>query len=198
TLSLEGNPLPEHSFHMLMGTGSTFNHISDVGAGHIAEGLRWNRSLLSLSLAHNDIGEAGALRLAEVLGPFALTHAEVVERRRRLLMEALGQPHTAEAKSECAPGPQGGAAADRLPLAKQTKVTVKKKVSRRAASVGLGAAGGGTHTLHRGPPHPQAPPLCAQAQDPAEPPHPLLEPAWHCHGKVILPGNRALLNLNLA
>lgn len=79
----------------------SFNHISDLGAGHIAQvgamgwarggpavcvppplplsafsvrlipkGLRWNRSLLSLSLAHNDIGDEGALRLAQVgLGP---------------------------------------------------------------------------------------------------------------------------------
>lgn len=36
----------------------------------IPKGLRWNRSLLSLSLAHNDIGDEGALRLAQVgLGP---------------------------------------------------------------------------------------------------------------------------------
>lgn len=76
------------------------------------QGLRLNRSLLSLSLAHNQIGDEGALKLAEVsarrlpapleeprvargsfrqllalqvLGPFALTHTEVVERRRLLL-----------------------------------------------------------------------------------------------------------------
>lgn len=36
----------------------------------LPKGLRWNRSLLSLSLAHNDIGDEGALRLAQVgLGP---------------------------------------------------------------------------------------------------------------------------------
>ncbi|XP_066842269.1 leucine-rich repeat-containing protein 71 isoform X2 [Anser cygnoides] len=166
TLSLEGNPLPEHSFHLLMGPGSTlshlslrnngigdeaarligqslstlsssnrglvslvlsFNRISDVGAGHIAQGLRWNRSLLSLSLAHNDIGDVGALRLAEVLGPFTLTHAEVVERRRLLLAEALGQPQAAEARSEHAPSLQGSAAAERLPPAKHSKGMAKKK-----------------------------------------------------------------------
>uniref|UniRef100_H0WIT7 Leucine rich repeat containing 71 n=2 Tax=Otolemur garnettii TaxID=30611 RepID=H0WIT7_OTOGA len=62
-----------------------FNHIGDRGAGYIADGLRLNRSLLWLSLAHNRIQDKGALKLAEVLGPFELTHTEVVERRRLLL-----------------------------------------------------------------------------------------------------------------
>ncbi|XP_053462546.1 leucine-rich repeat-containing protein 71 [Nycticebus coucang] len=62
-----------------------FNHIGDQGAGYIADGLRLNRSLLWLSLAHNRIQDKGALKLAEVLGPFELTHTEVVERRRLLL-----------------------------------------------------------------------------------------------------------------
>nr|XP_010346796.1 leucine-rich repeat-containing protein 71 isoform X8 [Saimiri boliviensis boliviensis] len=62
-----------------------FNHIGDEGAGYIADGLRLNRSLLWLSLAHNRIQDKGALKLAEVLRPFELTHTEVVERRRLLL-----------------------------------------------------------------------------------------------------------------
>ncbi|XP_008153847.2 leucine-rich repeat-containing protein 71 [Eptesicus fuscus] len=123
-VSLEGNPLPEQSYHKLMGLDSTithlslrnnniddhgaqllgqalstlhtcnrtlvslnlgFNHIGDEGAGYIADGLRLNRSLLWLSLAHNRIQDKGALKLAEVLQPFELTHTEVVERRRLLL-----------------------------------------------------------------------------------------------------------------
>ncbi|XP_073896382.1 leucine-rich repeat-containing protein 71 isoform X13 [Macaca fascicularis] len=62
-----------------------FNHIGDEGAGYIADGLRLNRSLLWLSLAHNRIQDKGALKLAEVLRAFELTHTEVVERRRLLL-----------------------------------------------------------------------------------------------------------------
>ncbi|XP_077883477.1 leucine-rich repeat-containing protein 71 isoform X8 [Ictidomys tridecemlineatus] len=62
-----------------------FNHIGDQGAGFLADGLRLNRSLLWLSLAHNRIQDKGALKLAEVLRPFELTHTEVVERRRLLL-----------------------------------------------------------------------------------------------------------------
>ncbi|XP_035306244.1 leucine-rich repeat-containing protein 71 isoform X8 [Cricetulus griseus] len=123
-VSLEGNPIPEQSYYKLMGLDSTiahlslrnnniddygaqllgqalstlhtsnrtlvslnlaFNHIGDEGAGYIADGLRLNRSLLWLSLAHNRIQDKGALKLAEVLRPFELTHKEVVERRRLLL-----------------------------------------------------------------------------------------------------------------
>ncbi|XP_032060188.1 leucine-rich repeat-containing protein 71 [Aythya fuligula] len=217
TLSLEGNPLPEHSFHLLLGPGSTlshlslrnngigdeaarllgqslstlgssnrslvslvlsFNHISDLGAGHIAQvppplplsafsvrplpkGLRWNRSLLSLSLAHNEIGDEGALRMAEVLGPFALTHAEVVERRRLLLAEAMEKPQAVSVVSVTAP-------ADPRP----TRSRGAKAASKEQRST--------------------------EAQDAAEPSHPLLEPGWHRQGQVVVPGNRALLNLNLS
>ncbi|XP_055978788.1 leucine-rich repeat-containing protein 71 [Sorex fumeus] len=121
---LEGNPLKDQPYHKLMAQDSTithlslrnnniddvgaqllgqslstlqnsnrtlvslnlaFNHIGDKGAGCIADGLRLNRSLIWLSLAHNRIGDKGALKLAEVLRPFELTHVEVVERRRLLL-----------------------------------------------------------------------------------------------------------------
>nr|XP_004667173.2 leucine-rich repeat-containing protein 71 isoform X1 [Jaculus jaculus] len=69
----------------LVSLNLAFNHIGDKGAGFIADGLRLNRSLLWLSLAHNCIRDEGALRLAEVLRPFELKPAEVVERRRLLL-----------------------------------------------------------------------------------------------------------------
>ncbi|KAF5920150.1 hypothetical protein HPG69_006421 [Diceros bicornis minor] len=103
-VSLEGNPLPEQSYHKLMALDTRiahlslrnnniddhgaqllgqalstlhshnrtlvslnlgFNHIGDEGAGYIADGLRLNRSLLWLSLAHNRIQDNGALKLAE-------------------------------------------------------------------------------------------------------------------------------------
>ncbi|XP_075593091.1 leucine-rich repeat-containing protein 71 isoform X3 [Balearica regulorum gibbericeps] len=109
----------------------SFNRISDQGAGYIAQGLRLNRSLLSLSLANNDIGDAGAVKLAEVLGPFALTHAEVVERRRLLLAEALGRsrttPKETEGQSDCPSSLHGSAAPDKLPPAKHGKAPAKKK-----------------------------------------------------------------------
>ncbi|KAM6038087.1 leucine-rich repeat-containing protein 71 isoform 7-T7 [Theristicus caerulescens] len=197
TLSLEGNPLPEPAFHTLMGSDSTFNHISDLGAGCLATGLRLNRSLLSLSLANNDVGDAGAARLAEVLGPFALTDAEVVERRRLLLAEVL-TPKETEGQSERPSNLRGSAAPDKLPAAKFGKTPAKKK-----------------EPLQKEARQPKKPPelraargrdaklsgqekLSPEAPDPAEPPNPLLEEAREHQGSVVLPGNRALLNLNLS
>ncbi|XP_044278544.1 leucine-rich repeat-containing protein 71 [Varanus komodoensis] len=116
----------------LVSINLSYNHITDVGATHIANGLRLNRSLLSLSLAHNQIGDEGATRLAEVLGPFALTHTEVVERRRLLLEKEcqercrLPQRHS-ETKSERPTSHLSNTAIDKLQAAKTTKATNKKK-----------------------------------------------------------------------
>ncbi|XP_030644431.1 leucine-rich repeat-containing protein 71 [Chanos chanos] len=142
TVILEGNPLPEENFHLLMGEDSmlthlslrnnrigeegarligsalsttrsanrnlvslnlAFNSIGDAGAIHIAHGLRLNRTLLCLSLANNHIGDAGAAPLAEILAPFALTHEEVVERRRLLMSRSAcpSQATAADSKCEC-------------------------------------------------------------------------------------------------
>ncbi|NXV80362.1 LRC71 protein, partial [Atlantisia rogersi] len=201
TLSLEGNPLPEPAFHTLMGSDSTFNHISDAGAGYIAEGLRLNRSLLSLSLASNHIGDAGAIKLAEVLGPFTLTHAEVVERRRLLLAEALGQaragggPRAVPHSAPCSPllaalEPRAARGRDGKPSAQE------KRHSEVGDAGGMRGRGG---TRPWGAAHPQGPPpltFTTQVPELAEPLHPLLE-ARQEQGSVILPGNRALLNLDL-
>ncbi|XP_063213450.1 leucine-rich repeat-containing protein 71 isoform X2 [Chroicocephalus ridibundus] len=225
TLSLEGSPLPELAFPTLMGSDSagvgdagarrvgqslaalgssnrglvslvlSFNRISDLGAGYIAQGLRLNRSLLSLSLANNDIGDTGATRLAEVLGPFALTHAEVVERRRLLLAEALGRTLTIPKDSEGQSEQRSSLAPDKLLPAKYGKTPAKKKESLRKEET----------RQPKKPPEPRA----ARGRDAkasgqekpspeaADPAHPLLEEARQEQGSVILPGNRALLNLNL-
>ncbi|KAI5621608.1 leucine-rich repeat-containing protein 71 isoform X2 [Silurus asotus] len=117
TVFLEGTPIPENSYHILMAEDSLITHLSlrnnhigedgarlislalcksllslnlafnavgNVGATYLAQGLRLNRTLLYLSLANNHIGDAGAAQLAQVFGPFALTHEEIVERRREL------------------------------------------------------------------------------------------------------------------
>ncbi|XP_077757310.1 leucine-rich repeat-containing protein 71 isoform X3 [Canis aureus] len=98
-LSLRNNNINDHGAQLLGQALSTlhscnrtlvslnlgFNHIGDAGTSYIADGLRLNRALLWLSLAHNRIQDQGALKLAEVLRPFELTHTEVVERRRLLL-----------------------------------------------------------------------------------------------------------------
>ncbi|XP_019119759.1 leucine-rich repeat-containing protein 71 isoform X2 [Larimichthys crocea] len=123
-VTLEGNPLPERSYHLLLSEDSILTHLSlrnnrignegarligsalsttrsanknllslnlafncigDEGAAHIAKGLRFNCALLFLSLSNNQIGDSGAGHLAATLAEFALTHEEVVERRKLLL-----------------------------------------------------------------------------------------------------------------
>ncbi|XP_064331238.1 leucine-rich repeat-containing protein 71 isoform X2 [Phalacrocorax carbo] len=194
---------PSSSSRSLVSLVLSFNRISDLGATYIAEGLRLNRSLLSLSLANNDIGDAGAIGLAEVLGPFALTQAEVVERRRLLLAEALEQsrttPKETEGQSERPSNLHGSAAPDKPPPAKHGKTPARKKEPLRKEEV---------RQLKK-PPEPrvsrsrEAKPSgqekpSLEAPDPAEPPHPLLEEARQHQGSLVLPGNRALLNLNLS
>ncbi|XP_061598273.1 leucine-rich repeat-containing protein 71 [Cololabis saira] len=135
SLTLEGNVLPNQSFHLLLPEGSVlthlslrnnrigdegarligaalsttrsansnllslnlaFNSIGDAGAVHIAQGLRFNRTLLYLSLCNNHIGDSGAADLATILGEFALTHEEVVERRKLLLQRKQAESLFAE------------------------------------------------------------------------------------------------------
>ncbi|XP_034280888.1 leucine-rich repeat-containing protein 71 isoform X2 [Pantherophis guttatus] len=118
----------------LVSINLSYNHITDVGATHLANGLRLNRSLLSLSLAHNQIGDEGALKLAEVLGPFALTHTEVVERRRLLLEKEaqergrLPQRHS-ELKGDRPASHVSSTTIDKLQTAKGSKAVIKKKAS---------------------------------------------------------------------
>ncbi|XP_077446703.1 leucine-rich repeat-containing protein 71 isoform X3 [Stigmatopora argus] len=123
-ITLEGNPLTDHNHHLLFSEGSvlthlnlrnnriedegvrllasglstsrsanrslislnlSFNYIGDVGAGYIAKGLRFNRTLLFLTLSNNHIGDLGATQLAMVFGEIVLTHEEIVQRRKLLL-----------------------------------------------------------------------------------------------------------------
>ncbi|KAG8147053.1 hypothetical protein E2320_014113 [Naja naja] len=116
----------------LVSINLSYNHITDAGATHLANGLRLNRSLLSLSLAHNQIGDEGALKLAEVLGPFALNHTEVVERRRLLLEKEalergrLPQRHS-ELKSDRPASHASSTTIDKLQAAKGAKAEPTKK-----------------------------------------------------------------------
>ncbi|KAF0024585.1 hypothetical protein F2P81_023387 [Scophthalmus maximus] len=96
-VTLDGNPdLPDQSYHCLLSEDSNLTHLSlrnnrigDDIARLIGSSLSTTRSsnknLLSLNLAFNSIGDAGAAHIAQILGDFALTHDEVVERRRLLL-----------------------------------------------------------------------------------------------------------------
>ncbi|XP_059574828.1 leucine-rich repeat-containing protein 71 isoform X2 [Alligator mississippiensis] len=210
----------------------SFNHIGDVGADHIAQGLRLNRSLLSLSLAHNRIRDEGAARLAEVLGPFALTHTEVVE-RRRLLLEKESQERSRvrhEVKADRPSSLVSNTTIDKLQPTKQGKNMAKKKEPQKKeerGQVGSPSLGGvpsgpafttakkedvkqakktlttpeqkivrgkgaksGNKEKRNQPLEPEVPEL-------TEIMNPLLEQAEHREGKVFLPGNHVLINLNL-
>ncbi|XP_036948560.1 leucine-rich repeat-containing protein 71 isoform X5 [Acanthopagrus latus] len=78
TVTVEGNPLPERSFHILLSENSMLTHLSlrnnqigDEGARLIGSALSTlssaNKSLLSLNLAFNSIGDAGAEYIAQGL-----------------------------------------------------------------------------------------------------------------------------------
>ncbi|XP_026541711.1 leucine-rich repeat-containing protein 71 [Notechis scutatus] len=129
----------------LVSINLSYNHITDAGATHLANGLRLNRSLLSLSLAHNQIGDEGAMKLAEVLGPFALTHTEVVERRRLLLEKEaqergrLPQRHS-ELKSDRPASHVSSTTIDKLQAAKGAKGVKKKEPTKKEEKGPVGGA----------------------------------------------------------
>ncbi|XP_037120280.1 leucine-rich repeat-containing protein 71 isoform X4 [Syngnathus acus] len=116
----------------------SFNHIGDVGAGHIAKGLRFNRSLLFLSLSNNQIGDSGATQLATIFGEVVLTHEEIVQRRKLLLEKRHPSSVSVDADQSCA----AKLSSDRLPsLASnaslnsnkgENKNTAKKRESSKA------------------------------------------------------------------
>ncbi|XP_039368798.1 leucine-rich repeat-containing protein 71 isoform X2 [Mauremys reevesii] len=259
TLTLEGNPLAEGSFYRLMGEESTLAHVSlrnnnigDADAKLIGQALSTlkssNKSLVSLTLSFNnisdlgagyiaEIGDQGAHKLAEVLGPFALTHTEVVE-RRRLLLEKESQERSrsplrhADAKSSERPSSLvSSTTIDKLQVAKQSKSGSKKKEpskkeekAQASTAAGGGVAGGpaiapakkedakqakkmvstpeqkavrGKGTKSGAKEKRSLPPEL-EVQEPTEIVNPLLEQAEHRDGKVFLPGNRVLINLNLS
>nr|XP_029134361.1 leucine-rich repeat-containing protein 71 [Labrus bergylta] len=77
-VTLEGNPLPEQSYHLLLSEDSLLTHLSlrnnrigDEGARLIGVALSTtrsaNRNLLSLNLSFNSIGDEGAAHIAQGL-----------------------------------------------------------------------------------------------------------------------------------
>ncbi|XP_074023688.1 leucine-rich repeat-containing protein 71, partial [Numenius arquata] len=177
----------------------SFNHISDLGAADIAQGLRLNRSLLSLSLANNDIGDAGATSLAQVLAPFTLTHAEVVERRRLLLGRTPTIPKESEGQSEHRSSLRGGGGPDKLLPPKLGKIPAKKKEPLRKEEVRQPKKAPEPRATRSRDMKPSGQEkLSPEVPDPGEPLHPLLEEPRQHQGSLVLPGNRALLNLNLS
>ncbi|XP_078123728.1 leucine-rich repeat-containing protein 71 isoform X4 [Sander vitreus] len=254
-VKLEGNPLPERSYHLLLSEDSVlthlslrnnrigdedarliglalsttrsanknllslnlaFNSIGDAGATHIAQGLRLNRALLFLSLSNNQIGDSGASHLAAILGEFALTHEEVVERRKMLLERRQSSslrvdsdqpadqlPSVASSTSlSVSKGDSKGkkketSKKDEKPAAYKENPKSNKKSSDNKASQSKGGKQGGKEKQ-----------LSAQEDksstdlnegESLEKVNPLLDQSvQHRDGDLILPGNRTLTSLNLA
>ncbi|XP_041867274.1 leucine-rich repeat-containing protein 71 isoform X2 [Melanotaenia boesemani] len=164
SVTLEGNALPEQSFHLLLSETSVlthlslrnnqigdegahliglalsntrsanknllslnlaFNSIGDAGARHVAQGLRFNRTLVFLSLSNNQIGDSGAAHLATVLGEFSLNHEEVKERRKLLLQRTQTSRLGPDPEQLCGEQLVLGA------LKRENKTTPPKKVVSR-------------------------------------------------------------------
>uniref|UniRef100_A0A668A8H2 Leucine rich repeat containing 71 n=1 Tax=Myripristis murdjan TaxID=586833 RepID=A0A668A8H2_9TELE len=216
---LEGNPLPEQSYHLLLSEDSVlaqlslrhnqmgdegarligsalstptsanknlmslnlaFNSIGDAGAAYIAQGLRLNRALLLLSLSNNRIGDTGAAHLAKTLGEFALTHEEIIARRKLLLekdqtasmtLGSVSLQDTPKKDEKPAANPAGG-------TGKKEDPKTNKKYTDMPCAASL---------------------PCHHQTGLVEIESPLLDPAvQHRDGQVILPGNTALAYLNLS
>ncbi|XP_053540295.1 leucine-rich repeat-containing protein 71 isoform X3 [Ictalurus punctatus] len=217
TVVLEGTPIPENSYHILLGEDSmithlslrnncigedgarlislalsktlqslnmAFNSVGDAGAVYLAQGLRLNRTLLYLSLANNHIGDVGASHLAQVIGPFALTHEEIVERRRQL-----------KRKDQL----DGTKKEEKLPTNQTVTTTGKKedpKVAKKRTSDTKIPQGRGGKSDEKDK-HPSV--KEQETEEVVETQSPLLNPAIQSTGgKVIYPGNTTLLSLNLS
>ncbi|XP_075995599.1 leucine-rich repeat-containing protein 71 [Genypterus blacodes] len=190
----------------LMSLNLAFNRIGDAGAAHIAKGLRLNRALCFLSLSNNHIGNSGASQLATILGQFALTHEEVVRRRR--LLEPLeddaedavdrGLSAASISSMSTTKGANKGNAKTKDAPKKEEKAAPKKGSAKPTAKKPPAKAppkkGGKSATKDKQP--------SATGQEVVrllKVVNPLLEDSVkHRDGQVILTGNATLASLNLA
>lgn len=194
-----------------------YNKITCEGAGFLAKGLRMNRTLLSLNLGSNLIGDIGASKLAEVLCSFALTHEEVVARRlliSKKTLEETGSPSrnlnapTGGSKDRPASVRSGTHVSKEDKKSREKKDSQKKKENKKqetekakkvasTEAVSKGQGKGKKTSSIKGDKKQQQP---EQEQPEAvEFPNPLLEiPLKEENGEIIIPGNRALINVNLS
>ncbi|KAM6974354.1 leucine-rich repeat-containing protein 71 [Tautogolabrus adspersus] len=251
-VTLEGNPLPEQSYHLLLSEDSlithlslrnnrigdegarligsalsttrsanknllflnlSFNSIGDEGAAHIAQGLRLNRALLFLSLSNNQIGDAGATHLVETLVDFALTHEEVVERRKLLLERAQSSSIAVDSDQSPADQLPSDPSSSSLSSSKGKKKETNKKGEKPAAtkenpksnkkstdvkvSQNKGGKLGGKEKQLPVQENNSSTSLTEQQVE--ETVNPLLDQSvQYRDGELILPGNTTLISLNLA
>ncbi|XP_062265633.1 leucine-rich repeat-containing protein 71 [Platichthys flesus] len=223
-VSLEGNTLPDHCFPTLLSEDSVLTHLSlrnnrigdtSARAAHIAQGLRLNRALLFLSLCNNQIGDSGAAHLAAVLGEFALTHEEVVERRKLLLERSQSSslrvnsyqtptdPLPLVASSTSLKEDNKGTSKKKEATKKEEKpATSKEKSNKKSSDVKATPSKGVKPGDREEQPSAQevqsSTALNEQQVETMEVGNPLLdEPLQHRAGQLFLPGNTTLASLNL-
>ncbi|XP_068566719.1 leucine-rich repeat-containing protein 71 isoform X1 [Cebidichthys violaceus] len=257
-VTLEGNHLPERSYHLLLSEDSVlthlylrnnrigdkgahligsalsttrsanknliflnlaFNCIGDAGATHIAQGLRFNRALLMLSLCNNQIGDSGAAHLAAILSEFALTHEEVVERRKMLLERTQSSSLRVDSDPPAdQPLSVATASSSSLSISKggnkgKKKITSKRdkkpgankenpKSNKKLSDIKVTQSKAGEQGEPEKPLHAQedkSSTARTEKGQSVEIANPLLdEPVQYRNGELFLPGNKALASLNLA
>lgn len=194
-----------------------YNKITCEGAGFLAKGLRMNRTLLSLNLGSNLIGDNGASKLAEVLCSFALSHEEVVARRlliSKKTLEETGSPSrnlnapTGGSKDRPTSVRSGTHVSKEDKKSREKKDAQKKKETKKqeaekakkvasTEAVNKGQSKGKKANTTKGDKKQQQPEQ--EQQEVLEFPNPLLEiPLKEENGEIVIPGNRALINLNLS
>lgn len=189
----------------LLSLNLAFNRICDAGAALIAQGLRLNRSLLFLSLCNNQVGDAGAAQLAAVLREFALTHEEIVERRKLLLKrvqaalvkdEPLQTLAGSTGEITGTPKKKEATRKDEKPDANKDNQKPNKKTTDTRASQARGGKAEGKEKQHA---EEDTSNTCMNKAELVDSANPLLHPSVDPRdGQVFMPGNTTLVSLNLA
>ncbi|XP_033613973.1 leucine-rich repeat-containing protein 71 [Fukomys damarensis] len=211
-VSLEGNPLPKQSYHKLMAMDSTLSHLSlrnnnidDHGAQLLGQALSTlhgsNRTLVSLNLAFNYIGDEGA-----GAQPTSSRQADAKMEREKpqmggissvVLVEKMQSTKTLKGlvKKKEKPGEvvkeksptQGTPKKEDAAKPGKGKVTIPEQKPSRGKGAKPGSKEKRSILL-------ESEQLVAEATEMI---NPLLEPMEHREGKVFMPGNKVLLHLNL-
>lgn len=180
----------------------SFNRIGDEGAKALAKALRYNRSLLSLSVACNNIGDEGCAALASsLLNTIKLTHEEIVERRRIVAarsMRSIEPRDSGKAGSNKSAPSVGGKSAGRVSNKNKGKGKDKKGPDSRNGKssvkgrLSIKDSGGRTSKS-----------LLSETDSvelkEEESSHPFLHPKTELkNGSVFIPGCLSLVHLNLS
>lgn len=213
SLSLKGNGIrdpaatkigEELSANTTLATLSLYrNKIGDAGGSAVFKALRLNRTLRSLNIGQNLITDSSIVELSEALSELVLTHAETVMRRKVLLssegQEALAAHAAAASGSAHGDGGSakrgsklgGGAKSGHAGAKSGKKDRVPSAGKRGKSSRNPGSSKGGKGKSRGGGDE--------DGLGEMEPPsNPLLEVPRSVENQWLIPGNRVLINLNLA